>query len=72
MARPPKPDDQKRTVRQQVLLTAAERELLEIAARDVLGLAMGDVLREGGLRYARNAIRRAGRKMPKPRSRRSD
>jgi hypothetical protein len=62
MGRPPKPDDEKRTVRQQVLLTAAERELLETAARDVLGVPMGDVLREGGLRYARNALRKARRR----------
>ena len=61
MGRPPKPDEEKRSVRQQVLLTTAERELLETAAREVLGVPMGDVLREGGLRYARNAIRRAGR-----------
>jgi hypothetical protein len=61
MGRPPKPEDQKRTVRQQVLLTAAERKLLEEAAREVLSVPMGDVLREGGLRYAQNAIRRAGR-----------
>lgn len=59
MGRPPKPEEEKRTVRQQVLLTPAERELLEHAARDVLGVPMGDLLREAGLRYARNAIRRA-------------
>ena len=62
MGRPPKPEEERRTVRQQVLLTAAERELLESVARDVLGVPMGDVLREGGLRYARNALRKAGRR----------
>lgn len=48
-------------MRQQVLLTSAEREVLERAARDVLGVAMGDLLREAGLREARRAIRRAER-----------
>jgi len=64
MGRPPKPEDEKRTVRQQVLLTPAEREILERAARDVLGVPMGDILREAGLRYARSALRRAGRRPP--------
>lgn len=63
MGRPPKPEEEKRTVRQQVLLTPAERELLE-RARDVLAVPMGDILREAGLRYARNALRRAERRPP--------